>query len=506
MIPARRRLFRAAQSRARGKDAGAPASWSSMTPPRPHSARRLHCTALLALALAAAFPSLAQADPVTITPNPDNTALTVTGTINVDDITLSVDVATGMFTVDDGSLHVTTVPAGPGATLLIDAGPGNDRIDLMPPLGGRYGSLTVHGGDGIDAITDQGVTPSTFQAFGDAGDDELIGHNGDMQASGGDGDDTIVIDETGQLGPGASAVSGDAGDDLLKILPRDTSDACAVAPGPAAGHLAVTCVYPEPGAPAISTDATAVEGLTLDGSFANDTFIGSDGLAPLLPDGMTLDGGQAGNDNLRGGDSADTLLGGSGDDALDGGGGRDLLDGGPGNDSMLARDGATDGLHGGAGLDSAVVDFQDGVDAIETVDVPAPPDLKDLPATVVSARIKLVRAHGRLLAKVPLSCPAEETGGCDTTLTLTTAKAAKLGALRSVLTLGAKHVALQPGQRATLAIALPAGAEQLASRRGVIATRADILSKDAAANVGASKRTLRLLLPRSKKPKRRTRR
>jgi len=482
---------------------GAPASLSAMPSPWSHSGRR---AALLAGALvlaAAAAPSVASADPVTIAHDPGNTSLTITGTPNVDDITLLVDSATNDYVVNDGSSHPTGVPASAGVTILIDAGPGNDRVDLDASLTGKYASLTVHGGDGDDAIADLGVR-SAFQAFGDAGNDELATDDGFMQMSGGDGDDRLTVDENGQRGPGGNVVSGDAGDDRLVVFPRDAGDTCSVAPGPAAGHLTVRCAYPEPGAPAVATDATAVEGLTLDGGFPSDTFVGSNGLAPLLPDGMVLDGGTggptSGDDTLIGGDTADELFGGDGNDTLDGGGGHDLLDGGPGSDVLRARDGTPDLVFGGAGLDSAVADFQDGIDQVETVDVPAPPDVKALPATVTSSRIKLARSHGRLVAKVGLACPGAEGGGCAATLTLTTAKAVKLGTLRGVLTLGAGHVLLKPGQRATRSIALPAGAEKLASH-GAIAANAAVLSQDASANVATSARRLSLLVPRAPKPK-----
>jgi RTX calcium-binding nonapeptide repeat (4 copies) len=479
---------------------GASASLSAMPFPWSHSGRRAALVVgALALAAAAA-PSVASADAVTIAHDPANTSLTVTGTPNVDNVTLRVDTTTGSYVVvDDAGAHDTTVPAVAGVTILIDVGPGNDRVDLQASLAGKYGSLIVHGGDGDDAITDNGVRSPGFQAFGDAGNDELTSHNGFMQMSGGDGDDTITVDENGQSGPGASAISGDVGDDQLVVLPRDTGDACTVAPGPAAGHLTVRCVYPEPGAPAVQTDATTIEGVTLDGGFPNDVFSGSDGLAPLLPDGMTLRG-NVGDDLLTGGDTADEIFGGDGNDTLNGGGGHDLLDGGSGNDVMQSRDGTPDLVFGGAGLDSAVVDFGDGVDQAETVDVPAPPDTKALPATVTSSKVKLARSHGRFVAKVGLACPAAEAGGCAATLTLTTAKAVKLGALRGVLTLGAKHVQLKAGQRATLAITLPAGAEKLASR-GAIATLASVLSQDASANVATSARKLSLLVPRAPKPK-----
>jgi hypothetical protein len=484
---------------------GASASLSAMPFPWSHSGRR---AALLAgtLALAAAIaPALARADQVTIAHDPGNTSLTITGTPNADSVRLLVDNAANDYVVDDaGGSHATGVPASAGVTILIDAGPGNDRVDLDASLTGKYASLTVHGGDGDDAIADNGVRSPGLQAFGDAGDDELATDDGFMQMSGGDGDDRITVDENGQRGPGGNVVSGDAGDDRLVVFPRDAGDTCSVAPGPVAGHLTVRCVYPEPGAPAVQTDATAVEGLTLDGSFPNDTFVGSNGLAPLLPDGMTLDGGTggpaSGDDTLIGGDTADELFGGDGNDTLDGGGGHDLLDGGPGNDVLQSRDGTPDLVFGGPGLDSAVADFQDGIDQVETVDVPAPPDTKALPATVTSARIKLARSHGRLVAKVGLACPAAEGGGCAATLTLTTAKAVKLGTLRGVLTLASSHALLKPGRRVTLSIALPVGAEKLASR-GAIAANAAVLSQDASANVATSARRLSLLVPRAPKPR-----
>jgi len=61
--------------------------------------------------------------------------------------------------------------------------------------------------------------------------------------------------------------------------------------------------------------------------------------------------GDAGNDDLRGGASADYILGGTGNDTMRGGGGADWLVGGGGNDS-LSGDAGNDVLIGAEGNDS----------------------------------------------------------------------------------------------------------------------------------------------------------
>jgi hypothetical protein len=263
------------------------------------------CSALLisTLALAAlTAPTVARAaDNVTVATGKDGAgnvvAIIVTGSANADnDIAVKVNAQTSTYVVHhDGHDEDTGVQASTGIAITVNTGPGPDRIDLDSTLTGKYLSLVVHGEDGDDTITDDGIRSPGFQGFGDAGNDELTSRDGFMQASGGDGNDTLTVDENGDSGSGASSVSGDGGDDRLEILPRDgASDTCTVAPGPVAAHLTVRCVYSQLGAPAVQTDATAIEGLSLEGAFEADTFVGSNGLAPLLPDGMVLDGGIGG--------------------------------------------------------------------------------------------------------------------------------------------------------------------------------------------------------------------
>ena len=75
-----------------------------------------------------------------------------------------------------------------------------------------------------------------------------------------------------------------------------------------------------------------------------------------------------------------------------------------GDDTIGARDGALDVVRrAGLGNDSAVVDDKDGVESVERVDAAA---LKALPATVTAGKVKLKRSRGRLLARIPVRCPA----------------------------------------------------------------------------------------------------
>ncbi|HEX8065667.1 MAG TPA: hypothetical protein VF520_03975 [Thermoleophilaceae bacterium] len=86
--------------------------------------------------------------------------------------------------------------------------------------------------------------------------------------------------------------------------------------------------------------------------------------------------GGPGGDVLEGGRSSDSVRGGEGDDRLDGGPAADVVVGGPGNDSLLggdgpdridARDGTSEVVRCGRGVDRAVVDLQDETRSCERV-------------------------------------------------------------------------------------------------------------------------------------------
>jgi hypothetical protein len=135
--------------------------------------------------------------------------------------------------------------------------------------------------------------------------------NGTSTITGGDGGDSITINNTSAgPTPGYNIISGGGGDDIIH--------------GGNGGN-------------------------TIYGDYSS--LVGT-----LLPQG---------NDQLFGGTGNDAIYGGGGDDILVGGGGNDILNGGPGNDQLFALNvpadppGAHSYLIGGSGSDSFYVDNGD---------------------------------------------------------------------------------------------------------------------------------------------------
>ena len=305
------------------------------------------------------------------------------------------------------------------------------------------------------------------------------------RSNGGDGNDALVWNN----GDGSDVSNGDAGFDRVEINGSPTAgDAFTVRPNGARAAIDRTNLVP------FTVDFTA-EALTVNGGGGDDQLTVSPGLPGLL---VTADGG-SGNDSLTGAEEADSLVGGAGNDTLNGGGGSDLLDGQEGDDRLLARDGHGDLVRGGTGNDSAQTDALtvDAVDGVETIDAtPAP--VSDSSALVPTlGQIRVVRSRGHLVARVPLSCPAAETGGCQTTVTLTTARTSGLGRVRAAVVLGSRSVSLRGGQRGTLSIRLATGVAALA-RHGKLATRVQIATRDAAGNAASRRVTRSLRIPRQR--------
>ena len=348
-------------------------------------------------------------------------------------------------------------------------------------LNGGTGDDSLTGGDGTDLITG-GDGNDTLD--GDGGDDRLIGDRGTDTLSGGDGDDTLVWNN----GDGSDMVDGDDGFDRVEINGSPTAgDAFTVRPNGAPTAIDRTNLVP------FTVDFVA-EALTVNGGGGDDQLTVSPGLSGLL---VTADGG-SGNDSLSGAEETDSLVGGAGNDTLTGGGGSDLLDGQEGDDRLLARDGQGDLVRGGVGNDSAQTDALtvDAVDGIETVDATPPPPAPDTEALLPTlGHITVVRSHGHLVARVSLSCPAAETGGCQTTVTLTTAKTIRLGRVRAMLVLGSGSVSLRGGQSRTLSVPLAAGVATLA-RHGTVSTRVQIATRDAAGNAASRRVAVSLRIPR----------
>jgi Ca2+-binding RTX toxin-like protein len=169
---------------------------------------------------------------------------------------------------------------------------------------------TLTGGDGND------------QVFGQAGNDRVIRNPGDDTDlnEGGDGVDTVEV-------------NGGNGSEQFTATPNGT-------------RVRFDRVTPAP----FSLDIGTSENLVLGANGGDDTFTGSNGLAPLIH--LTVDGG-AGNDTLTGGDGNDTLLGGDGNDTVSGGRGNDVEFLGAGDDTAIWNPGdGSDTVEGQGGSDT----------------------------------------------------------------------------------------------------------------------------------------------------------
>ena len=111
----------------------------------------------------------------------------------------------------------------------------------------------------------------------------------------------------------------------------------------------------------------------------------------------------------------------------------------------------------------------------------------------LTAAVRIRRGRGS--TRLSLSCPAAEAGGCIGTVTLTTAKAVKIGSERVIAVLGSARYSLKAGERKTVTVALPKGVRKLAVKRA-IAARAQTVTRDAAGNVAVGSRAVSLRLAR----------
>jgi Ca2+-binding RTX toxin-like protein len=95
---------------------------------------------------------------------------------------------------------------GGSGPITIDAGSGNDRINLQAHF------VTVHGGTGNDSITAFGVASigPIGSIFGDDGNDKITIHAGTATLHGGNGNDTLIADD------GDDQLFGDDGNVVLK--------------------------------------------------------------------------------------------------------------------------------------------------------------------------------------------------------------------------------------------------------------------------------------------------
>jgi Ca2+-binding RTX toxin-like protein len=223
------------------------------------------------------------------------------------------------------------VTGGAGNDLLIGSN-GNDTMS------GNAGNDTIRGNDGNDIINGNGGNDSLS---GNAGDDTMTGGGGNDVASGGAGEDdifgnggndTLIGDSEGD-----SLFGGAGNDDLRGGLGRDT-----LAGGTGVDHGDFSDM---PGSVTASLLAAEVAN---DGDGNQDQFSNLEGwIGSAQADSLTGDNGP---NWISGGGGDDTLTGNGGDDMIAGNADNDVINGGSGNDT-ISGDGGADNASGGTGND-----------------------------------------------------------------------------------------------------------------------------------------------------------
>jgi Ca2+-binding RTX toxin-like protein len=379
-------------------------------------------------------------------------------------INIDIDASTERLNVNAFSGN-DTLTSAPGTTIpmTIDAGPGNDTITTGD------GADLIQGGTGDDTLN------------GGAGGDRILGNPGKDIMNGQAGDDTLVWNN----GDGNDTMNGDDGLDRIENNLGAANDVSALSVVGGKVHYARTN---NP----FTLDVASSELFELNTFGGDDTLTTGPGLGALIS--VVADAG-SGNDRFTGGDESDTFFGGLGDDTLDPGpGAGDAVDGQDGNDTLMVRDGFADLARGGAGTDSAQADREDVLTDVENADVPAAPPAADTQGTaarVLNKRITSKLKQGVYTAKIRVSCPASEAGGCTGVLVLQTARTVNLGGTRFHAVIASKRYTLAQGQTKTLKVKLPKGVRAL-SRRGTLSLNAITTNRDVAGNL--AQRTSRLAI------------
>ncbi|MCR5662763.1 MAG: hypothetical protein K6G50_11660 [bacterium] len=207
------------------------------------------------------------------------------------------------------------------ATLIIDAGSGNDNVTVDDNV---TLALNITGGAGNDNLR------------GGSGDDIIVDNLDSNNINGGDGEDILVANGNSSLSMQERLAAFRSGDR------NALNDPVNVIEGGAGAD------YIEGGR---GNDI-------IDGGDGNDYIYGLDGRD-------TISGGK-GDDYIDGGRGNDTIDGGKGDDKLFGGRGNDVISGGKGND-IIAGGKGNDVVDGGKGADQIIVYSDGGEDNADVV-------------------------------------------------------------------------------------------------------------------------------------------
>ena len=507
----------------------------------------------VALAAGVAIFALPNAANAAVTVQADATNLTLTSDAASDNITLGVAGAniTHNLPTAAGALENNTdfdpgpgtlnLPSNASVNLTIEAGDGNDNVNVSAPS--FAGQPVINGGGGDDIILG---TPLVDAIDGGEGNDRITAFRGNEPIAGGNGNDVIIWNN----GDGNDTNNGGAGIDETLITQGNADDLSAIT------QVGATVHFERTNAP-FTVDSNEMEKLTLTSFSGNDVLTTGAGVAiPMTidagpgDDNITTGGGtdrivgDRGNDTMNGGDNDDTLVwsNGDGNDVMNGDGGIDRIENnlgaaddvstlkvengrvrydrvnapfnlsigtsevfelntfggkdtltsvpnlpitldadlGAGDDDVNVRDSVQSIVQGGSGADKVTADAAslDLIAAdVETVDRAADPPAPVAGAASVAKTAKVRRAVAALKA----SCPAGTTG-CKGKITLRV----KIGGKNK--TLGSKSYTLAAGKSKTINVKLPKNVSKLAKRKKLAVT-ARIVSTGAATK--SSKVTLK---------------
>jgi Ca2+-binding RTX toxin-like protein len=231
-------------------------------------------------------------------------------------------------------------------TIAVGCVGGDVRVNGVDPSGGpadcsAVRELVIRAGGGDDRVNLGDVAGNDFPrlvrigAFGEGGDDTLIGSSLSDRLDGGAGSDELRGGGgADKLLPGADggAAIGGEGRDRVVVSGEGywtINDDRVVQITPESQEI-----------PLQSIELATISGGADDNAITASTFSGS----------VVLEGG-AGDDVLQSGRGRDVLRGGAGNDWLDSGAGNDVLQGDEGNDVLRGGEG-NDRLLGGSGDDT----------------------------------------------------------------------------------------------------------------------------------------------------------
>lgn len=293
---------------------------------------------LVLMLLSLAAPAAAQAATVSVTSGVLRYAAAPGRTSNV--VLVETAPETVRVTTSTGDDDIIVASSGCSGTPLVCTGVRNVAIDL----GDRADRLTAGGLDSIPP----GLTTIPAVVLGGEGNDVINTGSASDTVDGGAGDDTI------DAGAGNDTLRGGDGNDNL--VPNTGTD------GISGGDGIDTVTYGLRIAPSFTLD-----GLANDGEAGENDLIGADveniegagssGIVTLVGDGRP--------NHLE-------VLAGSG--SISGGEGSDVLEGGPEDDLILARDGSSDTVICGGGVDTVQADTLDVISpSCENVSIQASP-------------------------------------------------------------------------------------------------------------------------------------